>query len=608
MNNIKCDEWDIVLVQEPYTTKFSSIRTPTNYRQIFPANRGSDGSTVRSVIWISSALDTRHWKAISIPDTNDLTAVQLKGDYGVVTIFNIYNDCTNPDTENALNAYIRKHANDILRNENAHMIWAGDFNRHHPMWDRDEDIHLFTSQSQRSADKLISLLADHDMAMPLPKGIPTLQHMRSKRHSRPDNVFCSTRLQDSITKCDVNMDMRPPCTDHYPIKTHLTLVQTQTSLKSNYNFHDVDWELFRTKLKDNLATLPPTTEIATEVELTTAAEGLTNAIQHAIETCVKRSKPRPDSKRWWNGDLKKTKRKLNKLREIAFRNRTLTSHPVHQELRSLSNKYGNDIIQAKRQHWSSYLEEMDASGIWTANKYLKDPVGDGRSPRIPTLKVSDAERGNRVKEVNDNQEKASLFVQTFFPPPPENSSVPANFAYPPPLPDPPPITTEQIERQIRRLSPYKAYGPDEIPNIVLQKCLDLIIDHLYRIYRAILKMGKYYDPWREFVTVVLRKPGKPSYETPKAYRPIALLSTLAKVLTAIVAEDISRLAEEHQLLPKTHFGGRPGRTTTDAIHYLVQRIKDAWRKGNVVSILFLDVEGAFPNAVTDHLLHNLKKR
>jgi hypothetical protein len=108
--------------------------------------------------------------------------------------------------------------------------------------------------------------------------------------------------------------------------------------------------------------------------------------------------------------------------------------------------------------------------------------------------------------------------------------------------------------------------------------------------------------------VVLRKPGKPSYETPKAYRPVVLLSTLAKVLTAVVAEDISRLVEEHQLIPSTHFGGQPGRTTTDAVHYLTQGIKEAWRNNKVVSILFLDVEGAFPNAVTKRFIHNLKKR
>ena len=83
---------------------------------------------------------------------------------------------------------------------------------------------------------------------------------------------------------------------------------------------------------------------------------------------------------------------------------------------------------------------------------------------------------------------------------------------------------------------------------------------------------------------------------------------MAKVLTSVVAEIISDLVEIHHLLPKTHFGGRPGRTTTDAVHYLIHKIKTAWRNDEVVSVLFLDVEGAFPNAVTDRLIHNLKKR
>jgi len=46
----------------------------------------------------------------------------------------------------------------------------------------------------------------------------------------------------------------------------------------------------------------------------------------------------------------------------------------------------------------------------------------------------------------------------------------------------------------------------------------------------------------------------------------------------------------------------------DAIHHLIDKIKNAWRKGSVVSILFLDIEEAFPNAVTDRLIHNLRRR
>ena len=63
----------------------------------------------------------------------------------------------------------------------------------------------------------------------------------------------------------------------------------------------------------------------------------------------------------------------------------------------------------------------------------------------------------------------------------------------------------------------------------------------------------------------------------------------------------------HGLLPAMHFGGCPGRTTTDSLHLLTDTVKATWHRKKVVSILFLDVEGAFPNMVTHHLLHNMWK-
>ena len=80
---------------------------------------------------------------------------------------------------------------------------------------------------------------------------------------------------------------------------------------------------------------------------------------------------------------------------------------------------------------------------------------------------------------------------------------------------------------------------------------------------------------------------------------MALVNTMAKLLSSIVAEDIIYLVEKHVLLPANHFGGRPGRTATDSLHLLVNTVKAAWRRKQVASVLFLDVEGAFQNAITE---------
>ena len=169
------------------------------------------------------------------------------------------------------------------------------------------------------------------------------------------------------------------------------------------------------------------------------------------------------------------------------------------------------------------------------------------------------------------------------------------------------ITSEQIRDQLCKLKPYKALGPDGILNIVLTRCTDLIIKRLLFIYQAMLNENLMFKPWKESTTVVIRKPGKSNYSTPKAYRPIALLNTIWKVIMAIVANHILYYTEKHQLLPTNHFGRRPGRTTTDIIHLLTNSIKAAWRKQRVVSILFLDIEGAFSNINLERLVHNLQK-
>ena len=151
-------------------------------------------------------------------------------------------------------------------------------------------------------------------------------------------------------------------------------------------------------------------------------------------------------------------------------------------------------------------------------------------------------------------------------------------------------------------------GPDKIPNIVLIKCCDALIDHLYFIFKAVFELNTYHPQWLESVTLVLRKIGKTSYDMAKSYQPIGLIDTIPKLFFMLCSKHISFLAEKHNLLPPTQLGGRPGRNTTDGMLLVTHKIKDTWRKGKVVAALFLDVQGAFPNTVKEQLIHNMRMR
>ena len=167
------------------------------------------------------------------------------------------------------------------------------------------------------------------------------------------------------------------------------------------------------------------------------------------------------------------------------------------------------------------------------------------------------------------------------------------------------FTRAQIKDAAKKLNAFKAPGPDGVPNVVLKRCIDVLADRLYYIFRAIFKLDIYPNEWRESITVVLCKPGKPSYQEPKAYHPITLLNTLGKLFSLIMVDDLSHYCETREVFPKNQFGGRPAQTTMDSMLLLTHTIKESWRQGKIASVLFLDIQGAFPNVVKEVLIHNM---
>ena len=131
-----------------------------------------------------------------------------------------------------------------------------------------------------------------------------------------------------------------------------------------------------------------------------------------------------------------------------------------------------------------------------------------------------------------HEEIASTLQQTFFPQPPPAYLQDLNQAkYPAPVDYKSTITIGQVQRAVHKLAPNKAPGPDEITNKVLQQALLTIEIWLQKILQAGLNLGYFPQVFKETTTIVLRKPSKPDYTKAKAYRPIALESTMSTLRT-----------------------------------------------------------------------------
>ena len=116
--------------------------------------------------------------------------------------------------------------------------------------------------------------------------------------------------------------------------------------------------------------------------------------------------------------------------------------------------------------------------------------------------------------------------------------------------------------------------------------------------------------YKESTTIVLRKEGKKDYSLPSSYRPIALENTLAKVIEKALANRIADAAEKEGLIPWNQMGARRNRSTLSAVGLLTTCVETAWRArpGCVVSMLSLDLAGAFDNVPHEILLATLRKK
>ena len=321
------------------------------------------------------------------------------------------------------------------------------------------------------------------------------------------------------------------------------------------------------------------------------------------------SKPTPYSKRWWSTALAQERKTTIKLTWKAKSFWDHPNHPIHKAHCLQHNKYSDQIKKAKADHWIDWLKGLDKSSMWQAASFISWPPTDAAKARILSLQIIDPITRQTTKVTHTNDDKSKLLHTTFFPlVNPDLPPLEEDFRYPPPRWTFNNISNNLILKAINNLKPYKATMTGTVPNSVLKFAKDILVPHLGPLYRA-TNLLKFHPPaWSQTETLVLKKPGKPDYTIPSAWHPIILSDGLAHLLNACQALDIITMCKKLQILPANHFGNRPGHTTTDSIHLLTKTVKDAWRKGQVASTLFLDMKGAFPSVDIKQLTHNMKKK
>ena len=357
---------------------------------------------------------------------------------------------------------------------------AGDFNRHHPMWDKSHNVHLFMWANLDKAQLLIDAITELGLHMILLKDLPALCMLATGNHTRPDNVFTSSMLANTVIRCSTVPEEHPARSDHIPVVTWIDMELTWQPERPRPNYRSTDWHEFREELAIRLEGLEVGDILQSEGKLHDHLDRLMHIITDVVDVKVSKAKPSPYTKHWWSQELTDSCWEMCRLVQQAHKRREDASHPIHYAHKTKINSYGEMIKCPKRRHWENFLETIDDKMVWTAHWYMSGEPTDGRKVRVPTLKARHAD--GRAWEAESNADKSRVLQETFFLKPPagcaqEDNDGNANY------PDPK-FSFAHIWRAIARLGPFKALGADGIMNIVFIQCTGLQVRNENRyVYR-----------------------------------------------------------------------------------------------------------------------------
>ncbi|KAF8707301.1 hypothetical protein AX14_013649 [Amanita brunnescens Koide BX004] len=161
----------------------------------------------------------------------------------------------------------------------------------------------------------------------------------------------------------------------------------------------------------------------------------------------------------------------------------------------------------------------------------------------------------------------------------------------------PPISQKEIWDALRPMANSSAPGPDHLTwrHVKLALTIPETDVALMTLYNKVCFTGTWPTHFKESTSVIIPKPNKPDYMIPKAYRPIALLNTLGKLLTKILANRLQHDVAEHGILHRDQFGGIQGHSTIDAGLVLTDFISEHREHGWHTSVCAVDVAQFFPS-------------
>lgn len=167
------------------------------------------------------------------------------------------------------------------------------------------------------------------------------------------------------------------------------------------------------------------------------------------------------------------------------------------------------------------------------------------------------------------------------------------------------ISVNGVAKQLSKLNPGKASGPDGLTARILKELHAEIAPILADIYNTSLSEGVVPSDWKNaYVTPVYKKGPK---SKPENYRPISLTCISCKVLEHIITSNIMTHLDKNNLLFPNQHGFRSRVSCETQLIQFTQDLYDDLNEGGQTDVIVMDFSKAFDKVDHQRLLLKLHR-
>ena len=299
--------------------------------------------------------------------------------------------------------------------------------------------------------------------------------------------------------------------------------------------------------------------------------------------------------------IKKYIRRKNRIHKKAKKTNTIGQWEKFRKIRNKCNKL---ILNAKQSYFDKISEkintETNGSKNWwkLVKSLLHSDSGGDRS--IPPLQVEN-------DMIQDDNKKAELFNDYFCKQADLNDSETS-------VPDITDIlingleqitvTENEVEDILKILDTSKAIGPDLLNPRLLKEAASILKYPLCTLFNLSLTLSTFPSEWKYANVTPVFKKDCPS--NLKNYRPISLISILAKVMERLVYKHIYNYLIDNNLITSHQSGFTPGDSAVNQLLYITNEFGRALDEGKEVRVVFCDISKAFDRVWHKGLLRKLE--